>query len=679
MGDHYSPTKELAKHINYAIENFDKKFKPELLNLKTNKSITLTDYQKFTASVMLLNTFKSLLMFWETGFGKTIECVYLMKNIFVLYPQWKIFLFVKSSLGDDPWRSTLDTYLSPAIKQHIYIFHYDIQNTENLFLLRHNSVLNNTSERIFYVFDESHDFIKKLLPKENNSERRLTKVVKSIIKGINKEYNKVLFMTATPLNDTYLEFNYMMSFLRKGSIDISQALFTREQVLRYPELLKKITLGLTSFQRRSDIDIFKNITGTDNLAGKSINFIDLRMSNAQTSMYKNVSIAEKKTRARGFRSLRKMVSTFAYHDSKIKEDIDEEQYLKLLKEKVEVFEQEMKRITFSEAFLEAFANETLELNEDSSMSNNLNLIVHTNVSLSSNLKAKDPLPFAREISQLRVLHSYSSKYIKTCQIIKQAKGKCLVYQPFVSFEGVRTLLSYFNVFRISYIEYTQKTKATRTELVQKFNDKNNIYGQNIKCCVFSSAGTEGISLLNIQDMIIMDLPWSGSILEQIFGRAVRLNSHNDLPREERNVKIHILINHTNNDVAQSVDQEIKNIIMSKETEKKEIISVLDRTSIESIHRLYPDIESVEKENLYPLINTKYDTDQYRKQNISVLKMMINILYTFSENFLTYQQGYLDEDTNSVFNNSELEGYLVIKNGKRVFRIINNELVYLIKK
>lgn len=147
--------KEFSKHINYALENnnIDENF------YKLNKEkIVLTEYQKFVSNVFLLENFKSLLLFWETGFGKTIQCVYIMRHIFDIYPQWKIFLFVKSSLKKDPWLKTINAFIPLALQQHIIFINYDLLNSERYFILQHSLVKN--IERVFYIFYESHDFKK---------------------------------------------------------------------------------------------------------------------------------------------------------------------------------------------------------------------------------------------------------------------------------------------------------------------------------------------------------------------------------------------------------------------------------------------------------------------------------------------------------------------------------------
>lgn len=667
MDKNFNLFKEFARHINYALDNFKKNFKPELIDLSTGKKIFLTNYQRFTCAVFLLETLKSLLMFWETGFGKTIACVYIIRNLFLIYPEWKIFLFVKSSLTNDPWKYTIDKYLPEHIKNNIYIINYDLINSEQLFIHRLNSI--QKTFRIFYIFDESHDFIKKILPKENEPIRRVGKILPVLLKSINRSYNKVLFMTATPINDIFYEFNYTLHVLRNGNLNPLENIFDTDIKLIESNMLTNACMGLTSYQKRSSEDIFKNIKGSETLAGKNIFMVNLLMSLQQGNMYKIISQIELKSKSRGFRTLRKLINTFAFLDLKIKSGLTEEKYLKLIKEKYDLFKRHMDTIEFSEEFLNNFKNNTVEVYEESIMSKNLNFIVNESIKFNSNLN--NNIKKNKDLNNLDLLHSYSSKYIKTCQLILNSVGKCLIYQPFVTFEGVRTLLEYLNKFNITYVEYTQKTKKNRTELIKKFNEKDNMYGEKIKVCVFSSAGTEGISFLSIKDLIIMDIPWSGSALEQIFGRAIRLNSHLDLSIEERFVNIHVLINQNPIDNT-SVDKEILDIVFNKELQKKQLVNILKISSIENIYDMYPNIEPVERENFYQLVSNKYDLVEFKKRYISVVKNLIEIEYSFEKNFMKIYIGYLDRDTKEVYSESTLIGY-----STDIYKIINNKLVYLI--
>ncbi len=660
--------KLLAENIALAKDSFNEMFD------KTMKEITLTPYQQFTAATFLTEDFNRLLLFWETGFGKTIFCTYIISNVFKIYPQWKIFIFVKSSLRKDPWEKELDRFLTPGIKQHIIFIHYDIPGTSDLLIHRLKVLL--PVERCFFIFDESHDFIKKLIPKESGGfERRLTPLMKPLINQMNKGKNKVLFMSATPMSDNYKELLYMLYFLRPGAISLTQKIFSGDDLIE-PALLAKVCLGVTSYQRRSEPDVFKRVLPTSNIAGKEIILHNIYMSEDQTNMYRVASNIELKSKARGFRTLRKLTNTFAFQELKIKGNMDLEDYEKQIKERMKDFSQSMSRISFSKDFIESFRNGSLTINEDSSLTRNLGLELTPVVSFNSRLRQQKK-NVSQDIQNLSFLNSLSSKYIKTCQLILKAKGKCIVYQPFVSFEGVHTFLMYLEKFNISYIEYTQKTRADRSKLVKAFNEPTNNYGEEIKCCVISGAGKEGISMTCISDIIIMDIPWSGSEFEQIIGRGIRLNSHKDLPMEERDVKIHILINYTSSYPEFSVDREILDLLIVKEKRKMAVVKILEEGSIERSYNRYPDIQAIEYYDFFPIISQKYNVEELRGNVVSVIKELIDIRVSFDASYSNIQEVSWDDTTDRIYINGEDVGSLQLDdNGNPVFKIINSQLVYL---
>jgi len=665
---------EFASQISLGLEKYEKKFEDILVNLEnSSETIKLTDYQKFTSSYFLMENVRSMLLFWETGFGKTIECVYIMKNIFEIYPQWKIFLFVKSSLTNDPWLMTIKKFLPKEKSQHILIINYDLE-IQNYFLTQYSSIPK--SYRIFFVFDEAHDFIKKLVPKENMPDRRLKGISKKLIEGMSRKFNKTLFMSATPVTDNSLEFNIMMNFLRHGNIKLNQELFRNKNLIA-PELLKQSCLGVASFKRRSDIDAFKETNPTEELAGKKINFIDIYMSDFQTKHYASACKQELGSRSRGFRILRKLANLLAFGDANIKKTDDPDALNRLIAERQEAFKRMLERIKFSREFIEEFKTGNLKINKENSFSKNLGIKIDNSISLASTLDFEEArkYKFARELRNLEELHSYSSIYIKTIQLILQSKGKCIVFQPFVSFEGIKTFIDYFTKFNITFIEYSEKTRVNRSDLVAEFNNSDNMYGEKIKVCILSQAGVEGISFKYITDVVITSQLWSG--YEQIFGRAIRLNSHKDWPLEDKYVNFHILINHPNSGNYKSVDVEILDIVKRKAHQSNQLYNVLKDVSIETIHNMYPNAPAAEKEDFNYLTNIPYNIKEYENNNISVIKEFIPIKYTYMIDYSEIFSGYLDEETNHVYNEDVIVGSLKIDKNRKIFKIIDNELVYLI--
>jgi hypothetical protein len=87
--------------------------------------------------------------------------------------------------------------------------------------------------------------------------------------------------------------------------------------------------------------------------------------------------------------------------------------------------------------------------------------------------------------------------------------------------------------------YLDGTTKNITELLRDCNNSTNNYGHNIKVILGSRVTGQGLNFKNVREVHIMD-PWFHfNSLQQSIGRAIRRNSHNDLPPEERNATIYI--------------------------------------------------------------------------------------------------------------------------------------------
>ncbi len=70
-----------------------------------------------------------------------------------------------------------------------------------------------------------------------------------------------------------------------------------------------------------------------------------------------------------------------------------------------------------------------------------------------------------------------------------------------------------------------------------FNDPKNKYGEYIQVIVGSQIIGEGKSLMNVRQIHIQTPHWNNSETEQAIARGIRAFSHEDLPAEERYVKV----------------------------------------------------------------------------------------------------------------------------------------------
>ena len=150
-------------------------------------------------------------------------------------------------------------------------------------------------------------------------------------------------------------------------------------------------------------------------------------------------------------------------------------------------------------------------------------------------------------------------YTSSCKMtnilfnITKSKGPVLVYSNYVLMEGIQILkiylkfLGFYNYMEtkklkkneVGYVEYHGgiKDRRDRDAGMNAFNQPGNKYGELIKIMLVSPAGTEGLSLLNVRQVHILEPHWNEVRITQMIGRAVRLCSHKDLPMEERRVDV----------------------------------------------------------------------------------------------------------------------------------------------
>ena len=73
------------------------------------------------------------------------------------------------------------------------------------------------------------------------------------------------------------------------------------------------------------------------------------------------------------------------------------------------------------------------------------------------------------------------------------------------------------------------------------SERKNTYGNVIKVLMITASGAEGINLRNVRHVHIMEPYWHPVRTEQIIGRANRICSHHDLPRELQTVKVFLYV------------------------------------------------------------------------------------------------------------------------------------------
>lgn len=146
-------------------------------------------------------------------------------------------------------------------------------------------------------------------------------------------------------------------------------------------------------------------------------------------------------------------------------------------------------------------------------------------------KVNNFLNVTRQLSNT-LYNSYDfPKIIAIWEYIQNAPKPIIVYSNYLN-NRILPLGYYLNKYKISYgIYYGEQTEEKRNKIIDNYNQRK------IDVLLITSAGSESLDLKNTRSIHIMEPHWNESKINQIIGRAIRYNSHQALPVEQRHVEI----------------------------------------------------------------------------------------------------------------------------------------------
>jgi superfamily II DNA or RNA helicase len=208
------------------------------------------------------------------------------------------------------------------------------------------------------------------------------------------------------------------------------------------------------------------------------------------------------------------------------------------------------------------------------------------------------------------LEKYSIKFYKILKKIKSSPGPIFVYSNFKEYGGIKSFQTILdgNGFK-NYSDHgegknryaiwsSDEDLKTREHFKDIFNQKANENGSKLKILLGSPAIKEGVSLLRVKQVHIIEPTWNWSKMEQIIGRAVRFCSHKDLSKDERFVKIYIYVATSPDKNELTTDQ----ILLNMALQKKELIDKFEKILKETAF----DCELLNMHNYYPNVDDKKD-------------------------------------------------------------------------
>ena len=197
--------------------------------------------------------------------------------------------------------------------------------------------------------------------------------------------------------------------------------------------------------------------------------------------------------------------------------------------------------------------------------------------------------------------------------ILKTSGTVFLYSNFKEYGGILTFIKILEHYKFKnfHKEGTGKnryaiwsgdeTLEQKEKLRNVFNNKLNVNGSKIKIVLGSPAIKEGVNLLRVRQVHILEPYWNISRLEQVIGRAVRFCSHKDVDLEKRYVKVYIYIatiptelNKTEmlkhkEDRIITVDEHIYNMALTKQKLSEKFEDVIKRTAID--YNLFQNIKN----------------------------------------------------------------------------------------
>jgi hypothetical protein len=211
-----------------------------------------------------------------------------------------------------------------------------------------------------------------------------------------------------------------------------------------------------------------------------------------------------------------------------------------------------------------------------------------------------------EKTKIKNLKLYAPKIAKLLEIINEKKkGKVVVYSNFIEkgLYQIKNILdkngwnnynpssqnSNTNSKYKNYIIWDAKLKdVDKIKIKAILNSPNNKDGSIIKLILGSPSIKEGISFKHIQSLHVLDPVWNKSSKEQIEGRCIRFQSHNeitekDYPTLKKEVIIYYyILTHTNtSSIQETSDERIYNaIIPKKEAVVDKLIRIIKDISID---------------------------------------------------------------------------------------------------
>lgn len=188
---------------------------------------------------------------------------------------------------------------------------------------------------------------------------------------------------------------------------------------------------------------------------------------------------------------------------------------------------------------------------------------------------------------------------------------------------------------------------TRKNILEIYTHPNNLWGKLCLVLMTTSSGSEGINLKYVRQVHIMEPYWNKVRVDQVIGRARRIESHKRLPLEHRNVRVYEYVSTL---TPEQRDGSWADSLTEKEKIAKNVAKINaglrgDRyeTSDETLYRITYEKYSIIKEFLnvirYSSVDCRYNSQHnvFTVDNFDVKKCVSHIPGTSNYTFDPYEK------------------------------------------
>jgi len=568
----------------------------------------LRKYQIFVSKYLDFNSpYKNILLYHGVGSGKTASTINVYNMLYNYTPGWNVFILLKASLKNHPWMSELQKWLLEEEKkfrfQNIVFVSYDAPNADKLFM---DAIKNSdSSKKSLYIIDEAHNFIRNVYSNISSRQgRRAVTIYDYIIQDQKEnEGTRVILISGTPAINVPFELALLFNLLRPGIFPKSESQFNQEFV----SISTYRTINPTKknlFQRRIMGLVSYYIGATpDWYATKTINYIDVEMAQYQEEIYDYFEKMEEKmarkrrqfstANSETYKSYTRQACNFVFplmgegisgetrpRPRAFKVSDKEARALEKGKsDKEEKYYNIQDYVVAINKFINLFDKFLSDKNsEDEADKHTLVDDVKKYHETYNDNFVEFHKTEAKKSSLYNEMYNCSAKMLYIIFNILKSKGSVLLYSNYVLMEGLEVFKIYLKYFGFSsfvdresgtddfrYTEYHGGVDDKQRSInLETFNDKENRYGKICKIMMISPAGSEGISLKNVRQVHLMEPYWHEVRMIQMIGRAIRMCSHRDLPKEERHVDIYRYKSVRKGGKKWTTDEQIEDIARGKE-------------------------------------------------------------------------------------------------------------------